>query len=300
MPVRMTLPPTLAERLAASDRPLAGMWVCSGSALNAEIAAGAGSTSCSSTPSTPPTDPSRSSRSCRRWPAYPVAPLVRPPFGDTVVIKQYLDLGVQNLLVPMVDSAEQARRARASVRYPPDGVRGVGSSLARSSRWNRVPGYLAAASSSISPLRADRVARRAVERVAEIAAVDGVDGILVGPADLAASMGLLGQQDHPEVVEAVLRSIRAAAAPASPPASMRSHPDAADRYLAAGAAFVLVGADVALLARASEALADRFVRDTSADRRREPPATVGVLQALALPTPARSYMISDTDRRGRP
>ena len=124
------------------------------------------------------------------------------------------------------------------MRYPPHGVRGVGSALARSSRWNRVPGYLASASSSIS-LFVQIESAAAVERVAEIAAVDGVDGIFVGPADLAASMGRLGQQDHPEVVDAVLHAIGAATQAGKPAGVNAFAPDAADRYLAAGAAFVL-------------------------------------------------------------
>ncbi|RZS68009.1 2,4-dihydroxyhept-2-enedioate aldolase [Agromyces ramosus] len=263
MPVRMTLPPTLAARLAASDRPLAGMWVCSGSAVNAEIAAGSGLDIVLIDAEHSPNGPESILAQLHAVAAYPVAPLVRPPFGDTVVIKQYLDLGVQNLLVPMVDSPEQAAGVVRAVRYPPLGVRGVGSALARSSRWNRVPGYLADASSSIS-LFVQIESAAAVERVAEIVAVDGVDGILVGPADLAASMGHLGRQDHSDVVEAVLRSIRAAVEAGKPAGVNAFDPAAAERYLAAGAAFVLVGADVALLARASEALADRFVGDGSA------------------------------------
>jgi 4-hydroxy-2-oxoheptanedioate aldolase len=146
----MTLPPTLAARLAASDRPLAGMWVCSGSAMNAEIAAGSGLDIVLIDAEHSPNTPESILAQLQAVSGYPVAPLVRPPFGDTVVIKQYLDLGVQNLLVPMVDSPEQAAEIVRAVRYPPHGVRGVGSALARSSRWNRVPGYLASASSSIS------------------------------------------------------------------------------------------------------------------------------------------------------
>lgn len=261
MPIRMTLPPTLAERIAASDRPLVGMWVCSGSAVNAEIAAGSGLDIVLIDAEHSPNGPESILAQLQAVAAYPVAPLVRPPFGDTVVIKQYLDLGVQNLLVPMVDSPEQAAELVRAVRYPPEGVRGVGSALARSSRWNRVPGYLATATSTVS-LFVQVESRTAVERVAEIAAVDGVDGILVGPADLAASMGFLGQQDHPEVVDAVVHAIRVGAELGKPVGVNAFAPDAADRYLAAEAAFVLVGADVALLARASEALADRFIGDT--------------------------------------
>ena len=268
MPVRMTLPPTLAERIAASDRPLAGMWVCSGSALNAEIAAGSGLDVVLIDAEHSPNGPESILAQLQAVAAYPVAPLVRPPFGDTVVIKQYLDLGVQNLLIPMVDSPEQAAELVRAVRYPPEGVRGVGSSLARSARWNRVPGYLAAAATTVS-LFVQVESRAAMERVAEIAAVDGVDGILVGPADLAASMGLLGQQDHPEVVDAVLHAIRVGVELGVPVGVNAFAPEAAQRYFDAGAAFVLVGADVQLLARASEALADRFIGDGGAAVRSE-------------------------------
>ena len=259
MTVRMTLPPTLAERLAASDRSLVGMWVCSGSALNAEIAAGSGLDIVLIDAEHSPNDLTSILAQLHAVAAYTVAPLVRPPFGDPVVIKQYLDVGVQNLLVPMVDSPEQAAELVRAVRYPPEGVRGVGSALARSSRWNRVPGYLADAAGTVS-LFVQVESATAVACVEEIVAVDGVDGILVGPADLAASMGHLGEQDHPEVVDAVVRSIRAAGSVGKPAGVNAFAPDAADRYREAGAAFVLVGADVALLARASEALAERFIR----------------------------------------
>ena len=239
--------------------------------VNAEIAAGSGLDIVLIDAEHSPNGPESILAQLQAVSGYPVAPLVRPPFGDAVVIKQYLDLGVQNLLVPMVDSPEQAAELVRAVRYPPHGVRGVGSALARSSRWNRVPGYLASASSSIS-LFVQIESAAAVERVAEIVAVDGVDGILVGPADLAASMDRLGQQDHPEVVDAVLHAIGAATEAGTPAGVNAFAPDAAERYLAAGAAFVLVGADVALLARASEALADRFVGDASATSDAEPPA----------------------------
>lgn len=264
MPVRVTLPPTLADRLAASDRALAGMWVCSGSAVNAEIAAGSGLDIVLIDAEHSPNDLASILAQLHAVAAYPVVPLVRPPFGNAVVIKQYLDLGVQNLLVPMVDSPEQAAELVRAVRYPPAGVRGVGSALARSSRWNRVPGYLGDASSTVS-LFVQIESAAAVERVDEIVAVEGVDGILIGPADLAASMGHLGRQDHPAVVEAVIRSIGAASAAGKPAGVNAFAPDAADRYLAEGARFVLVGADVSLLARASEALAGRFVEGGTPD-----------------------------------
>lgn len=258
MPVRLTLPPTLAARIAASDRPQFGLWVCSASAVNAEIAAGSGLDVVLIDAEHSPNGLESILAQLHAVAAYPVSALVRPPFGDAVVIKQYLDLGVQNLLIPMVDSAAHAEEMVRAVRYPPHGVRGVGSALARASRWNRVEGYLADAASTVS-LFVQIESAAALEHVEEIAAVEGVDGILIGPADLAASMGFLGQQEHPEVVAGVLRSIAAAVAVGKPAGVNAFAPTAADRYVEAGASLVLVGADVALLARASEALADRFI-----------------------------------------
>jgi 4-hydroxy-2-oxoheptanedioate aldolase len=258
MPVRLTLPPTLAARIAASDRPQFGLWVCSASAVNAEIAAGSGLDVVLIDAEHSPNGLESILAQLHAVAAYPVSALVRPPYGDAVVIKQYLDLGVQNLLIPMVDSAAQAEEMVRAVRYPPHGVRGVGSALARASRWNRVEGYLAGAASTVS-LFVQIESTTALEHVEEIAAVEGVDGILIGPADLAASMGFLGQQEHPEVVAGVLRSIAAAVALGKPAGVNAFAPAAADRYVEAGASLVLVGADVALLARASEALADRFI-----------------------------------------
>ncbi|WP_136706638.1 HpcH/HpaI aldolase/citrate lyase family protein [Agromyces sp. H66] len=274
MPIRLTLPPTFGERLATSDRPLIGMWVCSGSPLIAEITAGSGLDWLLIDGEHSPNSLESILAQLQAVAAYPATPLVRPPYGDVVTIKQYLDLGVQNLLVPMVDSAEHAAEMVRAVRYPPAGVRGVGSALARASRWNRVPDYLADASGTISlTVQIESVA--AVEHVEEILAVDGVDAIFVGPSDLAASMGFLGQQEHPDVVAAVEHCIRAAAAAGKPAGVNAFAPAVADRYLDAGTAFVLVGADVAMLARASEALADRFIarRGDGADGGAAGPAT---------------------------
>ena len=147
----------------------------------------------------------------------------------------------------------------------------MGSALARASRWNRVPDYLADAAGTLS-LTVQIESTAAVEHVEEILAVDGVDAIFVGPSDLAASMGLLGQQEHADVVAAAEHCIRAAVAAGKPAGVNAFAPAVADRYLEAGASFVLVGADVAMLARASEALADRFITERAdgaadADRR---------------------------------
>ncbi|CAN7505151.1 HpcH/HpaI aldolase/citrate lyase family protein [Arthrobacter sp. LjRoot78] len=258
MPLRVDPDATFRDALAAAGRPLAGMWVCSGSPLVAELCAGAGLDWLLIDAEHSPNGLESILSQLQAVRGYPVHTLVRPPVNDTVVIKQYLDLGVQNLLVPMVNSAAEAEAAVAATRYPPRGVRGVGSALARASRWNRIPDYLARASDTVS-LTVQIESEAAVAAVQEILAVDGVDGIFLGPSDLAASMGVLGQQEHPEVRAAVEHCLAAATAAGKPAGVNAFNKDVARTYLAAGATFVLVGADVALLARGSEALAAEFV-----------------------------------------
>ncbi|MBN9613225.1 MAG: 2-dehydro-3-deoxyglucarate aldolase [Actinobacteria bacterium] len=261
MPIHLSLPPTMRDRLAAADRPLIGLWACAGSPVTAEIVAGSGCDWVLLDAEHSPNGLESTLAQLHAMSAYPVAPLVRPPSGDTVLIKQFLDLGAQNLLIPMVDSAEQAEEIVRAVRYPDGagrGVRGVGSALARSARWNRVENYLGRADELIS-LTVQIESAAAVTEVERIVAVDGVDAIFIGPSDLAASMGHLGQQNHPEVVEAVLRSIAAARAAGKPAGVNAFVPADAERYIEAGASFVAVGADVAILARQTEALVDRFI-----------------------------------------
>lgn len=250
--------PTLRELLAVADRPQIGLWVCSGSPLVAEICAGSGVDWLLLDGEHGPNGLESILAQLQAAYGHPVSVLVRAPIGDTVIIKQLLDLGVKNLLVPMVDTAEQATKLVAATRYPPLGVRGVGAALARASRWNRIDGYLERAHELVS-LFVQIETATAVANAAEIAAVDGVDGLFIGPADLAASMGLLGQQEHPDVIAAVESTIRVATAAGKPVGVNAFAPATADRYIAAGADFVSVGADVSLLARASEALAARYI-----------------------------------------
>ena len=263
MPLRLA--PTLRDRLASAERPLAGRWVCSGSPLVAEICAGAGLDWLLIDMEHGPNGLESVLAQLQAVTAYPVTPVVRVPFGDPGLLKQVLDLGAQNILVPMVSSAEQARELVRAVSYPPLGVRGVGSALARSARWNRVENYLAEAGRHVSLfVQVENV--DAVACAGEIAAVDGVDGVFVGPSDLAASMGVLGEQTHPDVIAAVLRTFEAVRAAGKPVGVNAFDPAVADSYLAAGARFLLVGADVAMLARGSEALAARFVGAPAVDR----------------------------------
>ena len=188
---------------------------------------------------------------------YPVHPVVRIPEGSTALIKQVLDIGATTVLVPMVDSAEQARALVRAMRYPPQGVRGVGSGLARSSRWNAYPNYLHEANDRVCLL----VQVETVAGLAEldaIAGVDGVDGVFIGPADLSASMGYLGQPTHPEVRKAIDAAITAIARVGKAPGILCTDETLARHYLQLGARFVAVGVDTTLLATATRALAARF------------------------------------------
>jgi 4-hydroxy-2-oxoheptanedioate aldolase len=246
MPVRLSLPPSFAAVLAGADRAAAGMWVCSGSALVAEICAGSGLDWLLIDMEHAPNGIESVLAQLQAVAAYPITPVVRVPVNDPVVIKQVLDLGAQNLLVPMVSSAAGAEAAVRAVTYPPHGVRGVGSALGRSARWNRVDGYLHSAAQAVSVIVQIETAE-AVEQADAIAA-SGVHGIMVGPSDLAASMDLIGQQTHPDVVAAVEYCI-AIGRRAGVPVGVNAFD------LAAGASFILVGADVTLLAQGSSALA---------------------------------------------
>ena len=254
----------LAAQKDKAGRPLAGMWVCSGSPLIAELCAGSGLDWLLVDAEHSPNGLESILAQLQAIHGYPVHAVVRPPINDTVVIKQYLDFGVQNLLIPMVNSVAEAEAAVAATRYPPQGVRGVGSALARAARWNRVPDYLARANETIS-VTVQVESTAAVEAVEDILKVDGVDAIFIGPSDLAASMGLLGQQEHPEVRAAVVRCLSAAKAAGKPAGVNAFNPDTAKHYLANGADFILVGADVALLARGSEALAKQYVQPSDGD-----------------------------------
>jgi 4-hydroxy-2-oxoheptanedioate aldolase len=240
------------------------MWVCTGSALVAEICAGSGLDWLLIDMEHAPNGLESVTAQLQAVAAYPITPLVRVPAGDPVIIKQVLDVGVQNILVPMVDSADDAEVAVKSAHYPPAGIRGVGSALGRAARWNRVDDYLGAGSHVSLTVQIESTT--AVEQVEAIAA-SGVDAIFVGPSDLAASMGLLGEQEHPDVIAAVEHCIAVGRRLGVPVGVNAFTPATAERYLGAGVSFVLVGADVSLLARGSEAFADRFIDGNAGNTR---------------------------------
>ncbi|MBS0342953.1 MAG: 4-hydroxy-2-oxoheptanedioate aldolase [Proteobacteria bacterium] len=189
--------------------------------------------------------------------AYPVQPVVRAVTGEPALIKQLLDIGVQNLLVPMVDTPEQARALVSATRYPPEGVRGVGAAVARASRWGARSGYLDVANDEVC-LLVQAETRTALDNLEAICAVEGVDGVFIGPADLAASMGHRGQPGHPHVQAAIDQAIRTIVASGKAAGTLTGDIALARRYLELGASFVAVGIDITLMVLAARRLAAEF------------------------------------------
>jgi 4-hydroxy-2-oxoheptanedioate aldolase len=175
--------------------------------------------------------------------------VVRPPIGETWIIKRLLDAGVQNLLIPMVESGAQARELVAAVTYPPHGVRGVGSALARASGFAAVPDYLQTARDEIC-LIVQVENRKGIAALDEILAVDGIDGVFIGPSDLAADMGYLGQAGAPEVKEAVLDAMRKIVASGKAAGILTMDEELQAQCRDIGANFIATEIDVTLFAKA--------------------------------------------------
>ncbi|CAN5705891.1 4-hydroxy-2-oxoheptanedioate aldolase [soil metagenome] len=195
---------------------------------------------------------------------YPVHPVLRPPTGDVALIKQYLDIGAQTLLIPMIETAAQAELMVKAMRYPPEGIRGVGAALARASRFNRVPGYLNAANAQMC-LLVQVESKTGLDNIAEIAAVDGVDGVFIGPADLSAALGHLGNPMHADVVSAIGGAVDAILAAGKAPGILMADEKMARMWIERGCRFVAVGTDVTVLVRGTTALAEAFKGNAAAD-----------------------------------
>ena len=192
--------------------------------------------------------------------AYPGShPIARVPVGHghvgTALIKQYLDLGIQTLLVPMVDTAEQAAALVNAMRYPPQGIRGMGG--ARASRWGRYPNYAQEANAQVC-LLVQAETRTALDNLDAIVATEGVDGVFIGPADLSASLGHVGNPGHTEVQTAIDDAIRRIVKGGKAAGILTTDDALARHYLELGATFVAVGLDNNLLARATSQLAAKF------------------------------------------
>ncbi|MFW0765143.1 2-keto-3-deoxy-L-rhamnonate aldolase [Trabulsiella odontotermitis] len=180
---------------------------------------------------------------------YTSQPVIRPVEGNRSLIKQVLDIGARTLLIPMVDSAEQARDIVSATRYPPVGVRGVGAGVARAARWGRVENYMAQANEELC-LLIQVESKTALDNLDEILTVDGIDGVFIGPADLSASLGYPDNPGHPEVQRIIEQSIRRIRAAGKAAGFLAVEPAMAQKCLAWGANFVAVGVDTLLYTQA--------------------------------------------------
>lgn len=183
-------------------------------------------------------------------------PIVRPAWNDPVLIKRLLDIGAQAVLVPFVQNADEARKAVAACRYPPAGIRGITGS-GRGSHYGRVPDYLKHADAEICVLVQAETAE-ALAQIEAIASVDGVDGVFIGPADLSASLGHIGNPGHPEVQDAIRAAVDRLTAVGKPAGILTPSDADARRYIEWGYRFVAVGSDLGLLTKHADTLAKTF------------------------------------------
>lgn len=240
-----------------TGRPQIGLWLGLADSYAAELSAGAGFDWLLIDAEHAPNDLRSILGQLQAIAPYPASAVVRPPVGEVHRLKQLLDIGAQTILVPMIETADQARAMVTAVRYPPEGVRGVGSGLARASAFGRIPDYLHTAGREVC-LLLQVESRRALDNLVEILTVDEVDGIFVGPADLAGALGHLGNPGHKEVQETVEGALTRIVEAGLAAGILTAEEALAKRYLELGASFVAVGTDVNLLARATSALAGRF------------------------------------------
>jgi 4-hydroxy-2-oxoheptanedioate aldolase len=251
-------PSNLLKRALREKRAQIGLWSTLASHIGAEVIAGSGFDWILIDTEHAPNDVSTVHRQLQAMQGSPSSIVVRPAWNDAVLFKRLLDVGVQSLLVPFVQTEEEARRAVAATRYPPAGIRGVATTI-RANRYGRAKEYLQRANEEICVI-VQIETRTAVGNIEAIAAIDGIDALFIGPSDLAADLGHLGDNGHPDVhacIESAVRRIQQAGKPAGILAPVEAD---ARHWLDAGCLFVGVGNDTGILARQTEALAAKFVK----------------------------------------
>ncbi|MFC7739287.1 HpcH/HpaI aldolase/citrate lyase family protein [Roseomonas sp. GCM10028921] len=248
----MNLPQNPFLAALRAGRSQIGLWLTLSSSFAAEAIAGAGFDWVLIDMEHSPNELGDVMAQLQLLAAYDTVPIVRPDWSDPVRVKRLLDLGASGLLFPMIQNADEARRAVAATRYPPRGIRGV-SGMTRANGFGRLGDYFKRVESETAVLLQVET-RSALACVEEIAATDGVDGVFFGPADIAADMGHLGQPLHPEVWTAIMPAAQALIARGTPVGTLISDPVFARDLLAKGFLFVACGVDAALLARGADAL----------------------------------------------
>jgi 4-hydroxy-2-oxoheptanedioate aldolase len=253
----MSVPINPFKKAMREGRLQIGLWQSLAHPLSVEISAGAGFDWLLLDGEHGPNDVPSMLTQLQAAAAYPVHPIGRVPIGDTTIIKQYLDIGFTTLLVPLVETAEQAAQLVKAVRYPPDGIRGVGNNVVRASRFNRIANYVEEADGQIC-LLVQVETRGGLENLAAIAATDGVDGVFIGPADLSSSLGFRGKPTHPEVQKAIEDAAHIIRGAGKAPGILMGDEALARHYIEIGFKFVAVGSDVTILVRATSDLAKKF------------------------------------------
>jgi 4-hydroxy-2-oxoheptanedioate aldolase len=250
------LPLNAFKRALAEGRRQIGLWTSLGTGTSAEVLSGAGFDWLLIDTEHSPTELPMVIDQLRAMEGSGVTPIVRPAWNDAVIIKRLLDTGVQTLLVPMVQNAEEARRAVAATRYPPAGLRGI-AVVHRANRYGRVKDYHTRANAEMCVL-VQLETRRALAELETIAAVDGVDGLFIGPSDLAGDLGYLGNNRHPEAVAVFADACARAQKAGKPIGILAPVEEDARRYLEMGFTYVAVGSDIGVLRNAVEQLRGRF------------------------------------------
>jgi 4-hydroxy-2-oxoheptanedioate aldolase len=252
----MELPRNAFKRALEAGRAQIGLWSSLSSNYTVEVIAGAGFDWILLDTEHSPNDLESVLSQLQAAAPYPTHPVVRVAWNDMVLIKRLLDVGAQSLLVPYVSTPEEAAAAVSYVRYPPDGVRGVAGTT-RASRFGRVKDYARRAHEEIC-LLVQVETQPALENLEAICAVDGVDGVFIGPADLHASLGYPGEIANAKVKPLIDDAIRRIRKRGKAPGILTPNEADARHWLECGALFVAVGADVGILARGAEALAAKF------------------------------------------
>ena len=254
----MKLPINLFKQKLTGKRPLFGLWQGITDTACAEIGAGAGFDWLLIDAEHAPFDVKTAMSHLQAIAVYDVPAIVRPVCGDTALIKQLLDIGAQTLLIPMVDNAQQAEQLVQAVYYPPKGIRGMGTSMARAANWNRIGNYAHCANDEIC-LIAQAETTTAIENLADIVAVDGIDAVFIGPSDLSASMGYVGNPTHPEVLKTIHQAFTTINNAGKYAGVLAVDKSLVDNYIEAGAKFVGVGVDIALLAQSTQKLVAQYI-----------------------------------------
>jgi len=252
----MELPHNAFKRAIREGRQQIGLWSSLSSHYTVEVIAGAGFDWILLDTEHSPNDLESVLTQAQAAAPYATNTIVRVPWNDMVTIKRYLDIGIQTLLIPYVCSIQEAKDAVAYTRYPPAGVRGVAGAT-RATRFGRVKDYAKRAHEELCVL-VQVETRSALDQLEGICAVDGVDGVFIGPADLHASMGYTGETNNPKVVPIIEEAIRRIKQCGKAPGVLAFAEPDIRRYIAAGALFTAVGADTGILARGAEALAAKY------------------------------------------